>query len=135
MYRTRSQLEFARSLRNNATSAEKHLWQSIRGQQLGGHKFRRQAAIGPYIVDFICFPRKLIIELDGPQHLDPAAIQHDADRDMWLTTRGYRILRFRNQELDDNILEVVESITRALEESPLPSPPLQGEGTDPIQGT
>jgi very-short-patch-repair endonuclease len=131
MYRDRSQRDFARSLRNNTTNAEKHLWQFLRAQQLHGHKFRRQAAIGPYIVDFVCFPRKLIIELDGPQHFEPGAIQHDANRDQWLTTRGYRILRFRNQELDDNILAVVETIVRALEETPLPNPPLQGEGTDP----
>lgn len=135
MYRNRSQRDFARSLRNTATSAEKRLWQFLRGQQLRGHRFRRQVAIGPYIVDFACFPRKLIIELDGPQHLDPAVIQHDAGRDVWLTTRGYRILRFRNQELDDNILGVVETITRALEESPRSNSPLQWEGTNPMQDT
>jgi very-short-patch-repair endonuclease len=84
MYRDRNQRDFARSLRSTATTAERHLWQFLRAEQLHGHKFRRQAAIGPYVVDFVCFPRKLIIELDGPQHLESAAIQHDAIRDMWL---------------------------------------------------
>jgi very-short-patch-repair endonuclease len=95
MYRDQQQREFARTLRNTATDAEKHLWQFLRAQQLRGHKFRRQAAIGPYIVDFICFPKKLIIELD------------------------------------ENIQAVLDGITRALEKSPLPNPPLQGEGIDP----
>jgi very-short-patch-repair endonuclease len=131
MYRTRNQRDFARGLRNTATGAEKHLWQYLRAEQLGGYKFRRQAAIGPYIVDFVCFPRKIIIELNCPQHLEPAVIQHDAARDAWLMAKGYRILRFPNQELDDNIRALLECITRALEESPLPNPPLQGEGTDP----
>jgi very-short-patch-repair endonuclease len=131
MYRDRNQCDFARTLRNEATNAEKRLWQFLRAQKLCGYKFRRQAAIGPYIVDFVCFPRKLVIELDGPQHLEAGATQHDADRDRWLTNQGYRILRFRNHELDDDIQSVVESINRALGESPLPNPPLQGEGTDP----
>jgi very-short-patch-repair endonuclease len=56
MYRTRDQRDFARTLRNNATNAEKYLWKSLRAGQLRGHKFRRQAAIGPYIVDLFLFP-------------------------------------------------------------------------------
>jgi 5-methyltetrahydrofolate--homocysteine methyltransferase len=131
MYNNKSQRDFARTLRNNPTTAEKHLWSYLRVEQLHGHKFRRQAPIGPYTVDFICFANQLIIELDGPQHLAPAADEHDKDRDQWLTSRGYRILRFRNQQLDDNILEVIDEITTALQASPLPNPPLQGEGTNP----
>jgi very-short-patch-repair endonuclease len=131
MYRNHNQRDFSRALRNTATDAEKHLWQFLRAEQIRGHKFRRQAAIGAYIVDFACFPRKLVIELDGPQHLEPSATQQDADRDAWLTTQGYRILRFRNQQLDNNIQAVLKDIERALEKSPLPNPPHQGEGTDP----
>src|SRR4051812_17578325 len=73
MYRNKAQRDFARTLRNNPTGAEKHLWRFLRAQQLHGHKFRRQASIGPYTVDFICFAKQLIVELDGPQHLEPAA--------------------------------------------------------------
>jgi|tagenome__1003787_1003787.scaffolds.fasta_scaffold17975874_1 5-methyltetrahydrofolate--homocysteine methyltransferase len=131
MYRSKAQRDFARVLRNNPTDAEKHLWRFLRAQQLDGHKFRRQASIGPYTIDFICFAKKLIIELDGPQHIEPTANERDKDRDEWLTMRGYRILRFRNQQLDDNIREVIDAISDALQASPLPNPPLQGEGTNP----
>jgi very-short-patch-repair endonuclease len=138
MVRNRDQRDFARTLRNAATNAEKHLWQFLRAKQLGGHKFRRQVRApsaadgrGHYVVDFACLAQKLIIEVDGPQHLEPAATDHDIERDAWLTARGYRILRFRNQELDDNIHAVLNTITQALGASPLPNPPLQGEGTDP----
>jgi very-short-patch-repair endonuclease len=128
MYRDEQQRSRARTLRNFPTEAEKHLWRFLRAQQLGNHKFRRQAAIGPYIVDFVCFPRNLIIELDGPQHVDPAAIAYDARRTAWLTIEGYRVLRFRNQQLDDDIHIVLNEIAAALD-SPLPNPLHQGEGT------
>jgi very-short-patch-repair endonuclease len=131
MYRNQRQRDFARTLRNAATNAEKHLWQFLRAKQLGGHKFRRQVALGHYIVDFACLAQKLIIELDGPQHLEPAATDYDIERDAWLTARGYRILRFRNQEVDDNLQAVLNIISQALKATPLPNPSLQGEGIDP----
>jgi very-short-patch-repair endonuclease len=118
MYRDREQRDFARTLRNQCTDAEKHLWRLLRAGQLKDHKFRRQAAIGPYIVDFVCFSRKLVVELDGPQHLDPEAANHDTRRSEWLKSRGFRVIRFRNQELDENIHGVVEAIERALEVTP-----------------
>lgn len=80
MYHSRAQREFARDQRNQPTNAEKRLWQHLRANQLGGCKFPRQAAIGPYIVDFICFSQKLIIELDGPQHLALEQTDHDTHR-------------------------------------------------------
>src|SRR6185295_16118021 len=116
MYRDKAQRDFARTLRNNSTPAEKRLWHFLRAQKLGGHKFRRQAAIGSYIVDFVCFAAKLIVELDGPQHLEPAAVEYDKGRTNWLSSRGFHILRFRNQELDENIHAVVDTIAGALAE-------------------
>jgi 5-methyltetrahydrofolate--homocysteine methyltransferase len=103
MYRDQDQRDFARALRNEPTSAEKRLWHFLRAGQLRGHKFRRQAAIGPYAVDFVCFWHNLIVELDGPQHLEPDAAEHDQRRTNWLASRGFRIIRFRNQELDEDI--------------------------------
>ena len=116
MYRDTNQRNFARTLRNQPTDAEKRLWHFLRAQKLRGRKFRRQAAIGAYIVDFDCFADKLIIELDGPQHCDPAAVEHDQRRTTWLATRGFHVLRFRNQELDENIGAVVDAIGQAIDE-------------------
>ncbi len=123
--------------RNHPTDAEKRLWHFLRAQKLRGRKFRRQAAIGAYIVDFVCFTEKLIVELDGPQHLDPIGLEHDKRRDAWLAARGFQIFRFRNQELDEDIQAVVDAIGRAIDEleggadSPLPNPPRRGEGAEP----
>jgi very-short-patch-repair endonuclease len=116
MYRDQSQRDFARELRNHTTPAETSLWYSLKAGKLGV-KFRRQAAIGPYIVDFVCFPRRLIIELDGPQHVEEGK-EHDARRTAWLAARGFRVIRLRNQSLDENIQVVVEEIRVALRGEP-----------------
>lgn len=127
MYRDQEQRNFARQLRNQPTEAEKRLWWFLRAEKLGV-KFRRQAAIGAFIVDFVCFSHKLIVELDGPQHLDPAAQEHDARRMAWLESRGFRVVRFRNQELDEEAWGVVERIRGMLKTPPQPSP---GTGREP----
>src|SRR3954449_1342598 len=138
MYHNEDQRNFARTLRKEPTNAENRLWQLLRAQQIRGHKFRRQAAIGQYIVDFVCFSQKLIIELDGPQHAERAAAEHDAARTAWLASQGFRVLRCWNHQLDDEIQSVVDAIEAALStgpptapESPLPNPPHRWEGTDP----
>jgi adenine-specific DNA-methyltransferase len=136
MYRDADQRNFARQLRNQPTEAEKTLWQFLRAEQLNGHKFRRQAALGPYVVDFICFSQKLVIELDGPQHCEKDAEQYDAQRTAWLASRGYRVIRFRNHQLDENIHAVVDEISRALTTAkpntpPTPSPTLPSRGREP----
>ena len=128
MYRDEQQRRRARELRNFATDAERHLWRHLRAEQSRSHKFRRQAAIGAYIVDFVCFSQKLIVELDGPQHLDPAAAEYDERRTAWLNSQGFRVLRFRNQQLDEDMQSVLDAIAVGLE-SPLPNPLHQGEGT------
>jgi very-short-patch-repair endonuclease len=115
VYCDQSQRDFALELRNQATPAEKCLWHFLRAGKLGV-KFRRQAAIGPYVVDFVCFPCRLIVELDGPQHVEDKGRDHDARRTEWLASRGFRGIRFRNHALDDEILQVVEEIQRALAE-------------------
>jgi len=132
MYQNAEQRAFARALRNQPTSAEKHLWRFLRAQQMGGVKFRRQAAIGAYIADFVCFSLKLIIELDGPQHLDHEAASYDTRRTAWLSSQGFRVLRFRNQELDENIHRVIDSITETIHKLITfpPSPALPAEGRE-----
>jgi hypothetical protein len=79
MYRNQEQRDFARELRNNATPAETRSWRYLQAGKLGV-KFRRQAAIGAYIVDFVCLSHRLIVELDGPQHFDGECQVHDARR-------------------------------------------------------
>src|SRR3954447_9391486 len=118
MYRDSDQRNFARDLCNRPTNAEKRLWQLLRAQQIRGHKFRRQAAIGQYVVDFVCFPQKLIIELDGPHHAEREAAEHDTARSAWLASQGFRVLRFWNQQLDDEIQLVVDAIDKALNDTP-----------------
>ena len=127
MYRDPDQRDFARQLRNQPTDPEKRLWWFLCAGKLGC-KFRRQAAIRPYIVDFVCFAKQLVIELDGPQHLEAEAKEHDTNRTGWLQSRGFHVIRFRNHELDEGIQLVVESIQQALAASetqnsppPLPS--------------
>jgi len=82
---------FAKQLRSNMTDAERRLWHSLRGHRLDGGKFRRQQTIGPYIVDFVNHEAKLIVEADGSQHLGS---ESDAERDAWLTSEGFLIVRF-----------------------------------------
>lgn len=117
MTRNQHQRDFARQLRNALQEAERRLWQFLRAEKLGV-KFRRQAPIGAYVADFVCFARKLIIELDGPQHADSRAQDHDRQRTAWLASQGFRVIRFRNQALDDDIWKVVENIKQALEQPP-----------------
>jgi very-short-patch-repair endonuclease len=89
----------ARELRKNMTETEKFVWARVRREKLGGYKFRRQHPLGPYIVDFVCLERKLILELDGGQHAEPEQAAYDARRSAWLAERGYRVFRLWNFEV------------------------------------
>ena len=100
----------ARKLRNNLTEAEKYLWYMLRLKGLGV-KFRRQAVIGRYIVDFVCYERKLIIEVDGGQHADSEC---DKERDQWLGGQGFEILRFWNNDVLKNREGVMQKINERL---------------------
>ena len=105
----------ARNLRKKATDAEQKLWSLLRRRQLEDHKFRRQEGIGNYIADFLCYEKRLIIELDGGGHLDT---QHrDAKRTQWLESQGYKVLRFWNDAVLKEPEGVLEVIVKELKES------------------
>ena len=117
---------YAKRLRHDSTDAERLLWGRLRAHRLAGFKFRRQAPIGPYIVDFACFEVKLVLELDGGQHADEA--KRDAQRDGWLAGQGFRVLRFWNNEVLGNLDGVLERVLEVLS-APSPQPsPIEGEG-------
>jgi very-short-patch-repair endonuclease len=105
-------LNFARNLRQNLTAAECLLWSRLRRRQVSGLKFRRQHMIGSYICDFACAEARVIIELDGSQHLDQAP--YDANRDRFLRLKGYRVLRFWNGNVLSQTESVMETIAAAL---------------------
>lgn len=101
----------ARILRGNATEAEALLWSRLRDRRLTGHKFRRQRPIGPYFADFACLEARLVVELDGGQHVEAAA--YDAARTLAMEREGFRVLRFWNNEVLTQIDAVCEQILRA----------------------
>ncbi|WP_313643812.1 endonuclease domain-containing protein [Stenotrophomonas sp.] len=124
------QLKFAKSLRKNMTEAEHRLWRLLRAHRLLGEKFRRQQPLGPYVVDFVHFGARLIVEADGGQHNQS---RQDARRDAWLESQGFTVLRFWNNEIlgnGDAVLEVILATVSAL--SPNPSP-VKGEGSNSSQ--
>ncbi|MEO0250316.1 MAG: endonuclease domain-containing protein [candidate division WOR-3 bacterium] len=122
----------ARALRQQPTDAEKLLWRYLRAKQLGGVNFRRQEPIGKYIVDFVCFSHRLVIELDGGQHARAREQLSDPQRDAWLREQGFKVLRFRDSDVLQNIGGVIETIHHALLAScsPLPNLPHQRRETD-----
>jgi very-short-patch-repair endonuclease len=111
-----------RSLRRDMTDAERIIWNAIRAHRMHGVSFRRQTPIGPFIVDFVCHSALVIIEIDGGQHYETENIKRDARCGAFLTSKGYRILRFNNHEVMINREGVLETIATAIMASP--SPPL-----------
>lgn len=121
--------QLARALRKNMTDAERRLWYLLRNRQLWGWKFRRQHPVGPYIADFVCLEKKVVIEVDGGQHGE----NEDADwrRTSYLNKMGYQVLRFWNHEVLQEIDAVMDTIFDTLEDLPPhpgPLPPPGGEG-------
>ena len=106
--------ERAHQLRKEPTPAETKLWGRLRGKKLNGISFRRQHAIGNYVVDFCSLKKKLVIELDGSQHIDQA--EYDTNRTEFLHAQGYRVLRIWNSDVESDVEGVMLAITRALEE-------------------
>lgn len=102
-------------LRKEPTLAERKLWALIRNDQLGVN-FRRQHAVGNYIPDFICIEKKLIIELDGSQHLEQA--EYDEERTKYLNSLGYKVIRFWNNEVTNNMDGVILAILHTMEDEP-----------------
>jgi very-short-patch-repair endonuclease len=115
------QKHFARQLRRSMTDAEHRLWRHLRGHRLAGQKFRRQQPLGAYVVDFVHFGARLIVEADGGQHIESP---HDAQRDDWLKGQGFRVLRFWNNDILQNTEQVLAVIFKAVEDAPSPPAPL-----------
>tara|TARA_B100000614_G_C14284973_1_gene385263 strand:- start:195 stop:587 length:393 start_codon:yes stop_codon:yes gene_type:complete len=105
--------EFARTLRRNETDAEKALWREIRNRNLNGFKFVRQYPIGPYIADFACREKALVVELDGAQH---AENMRDAERTRFINRAGFSVIRFWNEEVLRERDDVLETIVAILED-------------------
>jgi very-short-patch-repair endonuclease len=123
--------EKARALRKRLTPQEVKLWVKLRGLKALGFHFRKQAPIGRYIVDFVSFGARIVIEADGGQHGMPQGVSSDAARNAFLESQGFRVLRFWNSEIDQNLDGVMESILGKLN-TPTPvlrtDPPHKGEG-------
>jgi very-short-patch-repair endonuclease len=113
----------ARALRRRSTLAERKLWRHLRSRSLAGFKFVRQEPIGPYVVDFVCREKRLVVEVDGGHH---AESRRDVVRDRWFTDHRYRVLRFWNNEVLGNIEGVWETIFAAASSVP-PLPAARGE--------
>jgi len=130
----RSTCETAPGERRDPTEYEKRLWRHLSGSQLGGYKFRRQAAVPPFVADFFCPSKGLIVEVDGETHVAEA----DAKRDFILTRRGFSTIRFTNEDVRDNMDGVLITILQRLRElpdrwpnshaGPTPNPSPEGEG-------
>jgi adenine-specific DNA-methyltransferase len=111
--------DFARELRKNQTDLERKLWHALRDRRFAGFKFRRQQPIGPYIVDFVCFEARLIIELDGSQHGAARKVIADERRTGFLRKEGFRVRRFWNYELVEDFDAALTAIAYELA-TPLP---------------
>jgi very-short-patch-repair endonuclease len=122
----------ARALRKNPTDVERLLWRHLRMWQLDGYKFRRQQPIRNYIVDFVCLEKRLIIELDGGQHVEQ--LKYDTERDAWLRAQGFSVLRFWNNEVLQNSDGVKQVIFKALQSTPFLNPSPQGGRKKIVRG-
>ena len=114
---------FARNMRAAPTDAEAIIWRQLRAHRFAGHKFKRQQPIGNCIVDFVCFEAKVIVELNGRQHNGSLA---DKDRDAWLESQGFLVLRFRNNDVLRNLDGVLARVLEVVVPSPSVPPPQGG---------
>ncbi|MGU3495034.1 endonuclease domain-containing protein [Xanthobacteraceae bacterium A53D] len=133
-----SQRKRARGLRTRMTEAEQKLWLELRGHRLCGLSFRRQHPIAAYVVDFGCLPASLVVELDGGQHFEAPGRAHDARRDAVLVKSGFRVLRFSNLDVLQNMAGVLEAIVATAGKGlavPPPQPsPASGRGSTGAPG-
>lgn len=117
--------DFARELRKRPTDAENLLWKHLRAKRLKGLKFRRQEPFGHFIVDFVCYEKRVIIEIDGGHHAGDQT--KDRMRDECMSNEGFKILRFWNNDVLSRTAEILETILRECLKSPSPSsPPIEG---------
>ena len=125
----------AKTLRKTSTHAERLLWRHLKAKQLEGYKFRRQEPIGNYIEDFVCFEKRVVIEVDDSQHQIEKV--KDKKRDPWLKRQGFRVLRFWNNEVLTNVAGVYEVIREACLCHLPPAPSHRGRGrraSSPLTG-
>ncbi len=124
----------AKALRQNQTRYERKLWKQLAPLKKDGFHFRRQSPIGNYIVDFVCHSANLIIELDGGHHGSTEQRIADIERQDWLESQGYQVLRFPDQDVHEDVESVARYIQAVLtgltEHTPPLTPPHQGEGDD-----
>lgn len=109
---------FAKRLRKRQTIHEALLWQKLRAKRFHDYKFKRQVPIGPFIVDFLCFEARLVIEVDGYSHWLPGAQEYDRMREEYLEERGFKILRFGNTDVHESLEDVLKNIESFLKPSP-----------------
>lgn len=109
----------ARKLRSRMTDAERKLWFALRDRRFADFKFRRQVSLGPYIADFLCFASRLVVEVDGGQHVDS---KRDAVRDRWFAANEFRVLRFWNNDVLGNLEGVLTRLAEHLKDTPHPTP-------------
>ena len=123
-------IQRARQLRKSMTDAEQLLWAKLRRRRLHGWKFRRQQPLGNYIVDFVCLEKKLVVEVDGGQHIENQ--EYDTRRTNWLQSQGFQVLRFFNHQVLVETESVIQAIANELPPPPVPPaagrpPPRRGE--------
>ncbi|MGF9758817.1 endonuclease domain-containing protein [Microvirga sp. 0TCS3.31] len=132
--------ERAKQLRSNATEPEQRLWRALKNIPVYGSHFRRQVQIGPYVADFACLKARLVIELDGSHHSQEDVAIKDEHRTRWLESEGYRVVRFWNAELTENMPGVLDTIYAGLYGSPqseavaLPTPSRPNGRPSPSRG-
>ena len=107
-------IDRARELRQRQTEAEKFVWRRLRHRRFAGFKFRRQVPLGNYILDFVCYESRLVLELDGGQHNESAQRAYDQQRDEWIRSQGFAVLRFWNHEVFTEWSIIEEVIWREL---------------------
>ena len=108
-------IKFRKTLRNNLTPAEATLWKHIKNKQIYNIQWRRQFSVGPYILDFYCPKAKLAIELDGKEHYTIEGDKYDCGRDIFISSKGIKILRYENKEIWESIEQVIEEINKELQ--------------------
>ncbi|RYY23786.1 MAG: endonuclease domain-containing protein [Sphingomonadales bacterium] len=115
----------AKAMRSEMPQPERELWIALRAKRFEGAKFSRQVVIGPFIADFLCRSRKLVIEVDGDTHVDAGRDQRRTD---YLESQGYRVVRFANHDVMTNMEGVLFAISEALANAPLPTLSPEGRG-------
>lgn len=106
---------FVKNLRHNLTDPEKILWHYVRNRRFANYKFRRQVPIGKYIADFVCYEKRLIIELDGREHIEAKNLVHDKIRTQYLNERGFKVVRYYNTDVLNNIDTVLLDLWNKLQ--------------------